>query len=104
MTTKSEFRGHPIIWIGDTETGYWVYEDTKERLPATGGDTRPCMKCGSHFTLGEGEVDTCLGILPGVDNACCGHGNRELAYVRFTNGVVLKGFVVEALEIKEQSQ
>lgn len=33
------------------------------------------------------------------DNACCGHGIRKEAYIRFTNGVVVKGFdVIEYTE------
>lgn len=91
MASKSFFRGHPTVWLD----GRWVYADTGEELPATGGKVRPCAKCGLLTTLGEGEVDPCLGVLPGVDNACCGHGVRSKAYVRFTNGVVLKGFIVE---------
>ena len=42
-------------------------------------------------------VDACLGILPGVDNACCGHGVREKSYIRFSNGMVVKGFEVEGM-------
>jgi hypothetical protein len=91
MTQRSHFRGHPILWTGSE----WRYADTLEPLPATGGSVRPCALCGLQTPLGEGEVDPCLGVLPGVDNACCGHGVRDEAYVRFTTGVVLKGFTVE---------
>ena len=92
---RSFFRGHPIIWLGKKKTGHWVYEDNHEPLPANGGQIRPCEKCGKLFTLGKGEVDPCLGVLPGVDNACCGHGIREESYIRFTNGVVVKEFLIE---------
>ena len=88
MSGRSEFRGHPLIWIDDK----WVYEDDGSDIPANGGDIRPCKKCGKLFTLGEGEVDPCLGVLPGVDNACCGHGTNERSYIRFENGVVVEGF------------
>ena len=88
---RSYFRGHPIIYV----EGRWVYADDGSPLPATGGEIRPCKKCGALFPLGKGEVDPCLGVLPGVDNACCGHGISEQAYIRFTNGVVIKGFTVE---------
>lgn len=93
MTAKSHFRGHPIEWVD----GRWVYADTKEALPGFGGFPYPryCAKCGLKTPLGEGEVDPCLGVLPGVDNACCGHGVREESYIRFENGTVVKGFVVE---------
>ena len=87
---RSFFRGHSIVWENDQ----WVYEDTRQPLPATGGIVRPCAKCGKETTLGEGEVDPCLGVLPGVDNACCGHGRREDAFIRFQNGVYVEGFEI----------
>lgn len=91
MAAKGFFRGHPLIWVKNK----WIYKDDGTDIPANGGEIRPCKKCGALFTLGEGEVDPCLGVLPGVSNACCGHGIRSRSYVCFTNGVVLKGFVVE---------
>lgn len=98
---SSHFRGHPTTRVGD---GPWMYDDTGEPLPCDGGDVRPCAKCGELFTLGEGEVDPCLGVLPGVDNACCGHGVREDSYVRFTTGVVLRGFDIEYTQVWKQKQ
>jgi hypothetical protein len=89
MTSHSKFRGHPIVW----HLGKWVYADDLSDLPATGGDVRPCLRCGAVWPLEKG--DPCLGILPGVDNACCGHGNRDESYIRFTSGVVVKGFEIE---------
>jgi len=87
---RSKFRGHSIIWTGKK----WVYEDDRSDIPTNGGKIRPCKKCGKLFPLGEGGVDPCLGVLPGVDNACCGHGDPMYAYIRFTNGVVIEGFDV----------
>lgn len=85
---RSTFRGHPIIWSGDA----WLYEDTRQPIPGWGGENRPCVKCGSDKWSGDGAHDECLGLLPGVTNACCGHGDPEQAYVMFENGVVLRGF------------
>jgi hypothetical protein len=48
----------------------------------------PCPKCGKLPTK-EGH-DACLGTLPGVIDACCGHGVRE-AYIIFENGVTIRG-------------
>lgn len=90
MAAKGFLRGHPLVWVGKK----WVYEDDHADIPANGGEIRPCIKCGELFTLGEGEVDPCLGILSEVDNACCGHGIRSESYVRFKNGTVLKDFKV----------
>jgi hypothetical protein len=54
--------GHRI-----THDGGWRYADTGEPL---GG--RACVKCGCQPTP-DGH-DACLGTLPGVIHACCGHG------------------------------
>ena len=92
MATRSHFRGHPTIWINNA----WVYEDTGERA---GFDfvVRPCKKCGCIFEGSNiGDPDPCLGNLPGVDNACCGHGITDQAYIRFNNGVIIKSFEVES--------
>jgi len=86
--TRSYFRGHPIIWVDSK----WLYGDTKTRA-GFGYEIRPCKRCGKLFGgSNEGNPDLCLGNLPiGIDNACCGHGVRSEAYVRFTNGVVISG-------------
>lgn len=91
MATKSYFRGHEIVSMN----GRWVYADTLTHA-GFNGEVRPCKKCGRTFSgSNNGKPDPCLGALPGVDNACCGHGIREEAYVRFTNGVILRGFIQE---------
>ena len=38
-------------------------------------------------------VDPCMGRLPGVVNACCGHGEPAQAYIEFENGVSVAGIV-----------
>lgn len=88
---RSFSRGYPIIFKDNA----WVYEDTGKR---SGFDyeVRPCKKCGKVFEGSNiGDADPCLGFLPGVDNACCGHGVRSESYIRFTNGVVIRGFEIE---------
>ena len=88
MVARCHFRGHPTVCVD----GRWVYEDTKEDA-GFNGEVRPCKKCGKLFEgSNEGDSDPCLGDLPGVDNACCGHGVPEQAYIRFTNGVSVTGF------------
>lgn len=88
MAAKGFLRGHPLIWVDEK----WIYEDDHTDISANGGEIRPCVKCGELFSLDEGEVDLCLGILPGVDNACCGHGIRSESYIRFESGLVIKDF------------
>lgn len=59
--------------------------------------TNPDRKCG-HCNLpnrSDGH-DACLGELPGVMNACCGHGKRE-PYVQFSFHVVKRGSFAVAL-------
>jgi len=86
------FRGHPTTVID----GKWCYADTHEVITDLDGDLpdniRPCKKCGKKFPFGE--PDPCIGFLPGVKFACCGHGNRSDAYVLFDNDVHLQGFKV----------
>ena len=89
----SYFRGHKIVY--DSVKRFWVYEDTGERAEV-GVEVRPCKKCGRTFEgSNPGDADPCLGELPGVDSACCGHGERDRSYIRFNNGVVVKGFIVD---------
>ena len=51
----------------------------------------PCGNCG-HQKEFKGEPDGCLGYVPGVVDACCGHGDPNRAYLHFQNGMVLRGF------------
>ena len=46
-----------------------------------------CQLCHRQ-RINEGDPDPCLGKLPGVKNACCGHGLGP-GYVVFENGVQL---------------
>jgi hypothetical protein len=43
------------------------------------GKSLPCRVCKEIVVLGQ--PDPCLGILPGVAHACCGHGVTRAAYV-----------------------
>jgi len=73
MSARSSWRGHEIEAI----EGEWRFVDTGE---PTVGSNRPCGHCGEHATA-EGH-DACLGTLPGVRNACCGHGVVGDAFVQ----------------------
>ena len=76
-------RGYEVLFDIDT-VGKGIYADTGEEVTLN----RPCKRCGKEPTL-EGH-DACLGELPGVKFACCGHGKE--GYVVFENGVVIKGY------------
>ena len=82
MTATAFNRGHPIhaeiVWDKSGEnmtTGEWVYDDTGEPIK---GNERPCANCG-RMPSPKGH-DACLGTLPGVKAACCGHGGRDKKY------------------------
>lgn len=89
MPAKSHWRGHEIEFVGDQ----WVFSDTGEPTSVI-YDTRACGYCHLQATP-EGH-DACLGTLPGLKNACCGHGVKEEAYVQF--------LIPHALEVKMQLQ
>lgn len=57
-------RGHKIIF----KNNKWVYLDNGKSID----DKRPCKKCGCYPT--DEGYDACLGHIPGVKSACCGHG------------------------------
>lgn len=75
----SKFRGYEI----EVLNGEMVFADTKEPT-AQSWERRPCGYCGIYNTA-EGH-DGCLGTLPNVKNACCGHGETGEAYVQFWDG------------------
>lgn len=82
MVTE-HLRGHAI----ELEDGEYVFSDTKEPT-ATTWKSRPCGYCGKYNTA-EGH-DGCLGTLPGVMNACCGHGYSD-PYVQLMDGFCVRG-------------
>lgn len=73
--------GHKIIWSHRDEC--WYYEDGGI---ANDQNLRPCPKCGKLPINGH---DACLLDLPGVENACCGHG-VERGYIEFSNGLTIR--------------
>lgn len=81
---SESLRGHPIEWDGKQ----YVFCDTKESTQST-WETRPCGHCG-EFNTKEGH-DGCLGTLPNVMNACCGHGQVRDCYVQYDDGRLLYG-------------
>ena len=90
MANKEYLRGHQIEFIDDE----FVYCDTKESTADTWKE-RPCGHCGLWNT--PEDHDGCLGTLPGLMNACCGHGNINVAYVQFWDKTCIRRD--DALEI-----
>jgi len=80
---ESKSLGHEIIYNGKE----WEYKDSGE--PIT-DNLRACSNCGKLST--EKGHDNCLWELPGITNACCGHGgNTDEAYVQFLDGFAISG-------------
>lgn len=77
MTARSKWFGYDIEFVD----GEFVFSDTGK---PTAGSKRSCGHCHKYPTV-EGH-DACLGTLPGVKNACCGHGQVAEAYVQLVGG------------------
>lgn len=68
-----------------------------------------CDNCGLKVTKDlktdkGGYADPCLGILPGVKYACCGHGDRGGGYVFFKNGVTIRFDELVDVELTKMSK
>lgn len=72
--------GHEVFYDGSYQAHY---ADTGNLVSAE--PSRPCPRCG-HCRLPGGE-DACLGHMPGVTGACCGHGVQE-GYVLYEDGTL----------------
>jgi len=91
VAARSDVRGHEIVFGGScTDTRAWRWADTGELVT---DDDRPCAHCGRAPIEAGGVigVDGCLGVLPGVASACCGHGDASHTFVLFTDGSGLEG-------------
>jgi transcriptional regulator with XRE-family HTH domain len=72
-TITGYMRGHLCYFNQHNQQWYYMDND----LPFD--DTRPCPKCNKLPTP-EGH-DACLGHIPGVSSACCGHGREDGAII-----------------------
>lgn len=73
-----------IVYSDNNEPVYVDHTANAYKYPST----RTCPKCGKVPT--EKGHDPCIANLPGVIGGCCGHGVTE-GYIRFENGVVIRG-------------
>lgn len=84
MTARGQWRGHAI----NSDNGEdWFYSDNLD-LVSRDRD-RDCKLCGipNDYT----GHDPCIRNLPGVVNACCGHGDHSQAYIMYKNGDTVRG-------------
>jgi hypothetical protein len=88
MPAVGDIFGHKVTFAGEVgSNGRWIHRDSKGRFISD--KNLKCPKCGKEQTA-EGH-DPCIANLPGVKNACCGHGNKK-GYVMFENGLTIRGF------------
>jgi hypothetical protein len=67
---------------------------------------RPCKFCNKpNIEDGNQSYDACLGKLPGVVAACCGHGATE-GYILFENDtrITLSRMTTRELEMRKNWQ
>ena len=83
MSVHSHLYGHPIQL--NTKTQKLMYMDTGK--PVHFRQPRECPKCGIKPTNGH---DPCIKNLPGVRDACCGHGVGD-GYIIFEDGRSIRG-------------
>ena len=98
MVVHSDQRGHAIYF--DELIREWRYTDDST-IVKENYKKRPCGKCSRHPTQ-EGH-DACLGTLPGVSNACCGHSVDADAYIQFDDDTSVHGIdaVTKQQELKD---
>ena len=72
----------------DEDIYEWVYADDLSLIFDEIAPRGKCLRCGRMPT--EDGHDACITNLPGVINACCGHGVDE-PYVMFKDKTVLRG-------------
>ncbi len=81
MTATSHYQGHGIYF---DKAWHYVDDDTTVK-----DSIRPCGKCDKLATA-DGH-DSCIANLPGVRNACCGHGDASAAYIEFDDLSIIRG-------------
>jgi len=89
-----------LVWafgVGAIFGAALVYADTRQ--PVAENPHRECGRCGRPPTA-EGH-DAYLGTLPGVMNACCGHGQANEAYVQREDGSSYSGEAAIAFQARE---
>ena len=79
----AESGGHLIYcYVGESKLWPWRYVDTNELYDNK--NPRPCAECGRERQ--HDQPDPCLGWLPGVKFACCGHGFEGFGYIVHEDG------------------
>jgi len=69
------FRGHPVVCLAGEACERYADDLTPTVDEAGASVERPCVQCG--LLAAPDGPDPCLGLLPDVRAACCGHGVDE---------------------------
>ena len=75
-------RGNLFLYDDEKDQAYNYDNNKKIDIPHT------CRNCKKEMK--EDEPDACIGKLPGVKYACCGHGIIVDAYVVFNDNTLLR--------------
>ena len=82
---KSTYRGNTIIY--NEKKKIWEFEDKLDSDTFTSDISKyrtvKCPNCQNYIE--RGAPDHCIGHLPEVVSACCGHGKKR-GYIVFKNG------------------
>ena len=62
--------GNKAFYDQDSQTFRWLDDGLEVE-----GNPRPCPQCGQ--LPNENGHDPCIGTIPGVVSACCGHGIHD---------------------------
>ena len=79
--SRNHNNGNPVKY--NKETDRWEFLDGTDAWD----NPRVCTKCLKPQT--EEGHDACLGTLPNVKYACCGHGMSH-GYIYFENGTIVR--------------
>lgn len=92
MEATAFFNGHKIHWNDVARD--WYYEDGQSIK-----EFKKCPRCNALPTA-EGH-DACISNLPGVLNACCGHGVED-GYIQFMDKTIIRfnTLKIERTELK----
>ena len=85
IEATGHWRGHAIQY--DERDDVWRFVSDGAAVPDN--TDRDCGFCGRRATP-EG-YDGCLGLLPSVRNACCGHGHDDESYIVSDTGNEVRG-------------
>lgn len=92
------------------EFGWDIYEGEDNKRHYADNDEvitkenfRPCSVCGKMPL--EGGVDPCIGNLPGVKAACCGHGGKGHyggdGFIMFNDNTMITFTTLNVVKFKE---